>query len=122
MRRRRQTGGLGPRSVAFRLTMLLPALLFGSTVLAMIPHPVARTLCHHRFCAAVRPTASRLCSDRPRLLVEGQADGLQDRDAASSRGLEDGPDIGIKLGAPVRAEAVGDLAEDGARAERLVRA
>src|SRR6266851_889586 len=67
MRRRRQTGGLVPRRVTFRLTMLLPALLLGSTVLAMIAHHVAWMLRHHGFCAAVRPTASGLYSDRQRL-------------------------------------------------------
>src|SRR5216683_580030 len=121
MRRRRQTGGLVPRRVTFRLTMLLPALLLGSTVLAMIAHHVAWMLRHHGFCAAVRPTASGLYSDRQRLLVEGQADGLQDRDAASSGSLEDGPDVGVEPGTPMRAEAVGDLAEDDAGAQRLFR-
>jgi hypothetical protein len=48
--------------------------------------------------------------------------GLKDRDCASSGGLEDGPDIGVELGAPLRAEAVGDLAEDDAGAQRLLRA
>ena len=47
---------------------------------------------------------------------------LKDRDSASSGGLEDGPDIGVELGAPLRAEAVGDLAEDDAGAQRLFRA
>src|ERR1700681_699691 len=37
--------------------------------------------------------------ERQRALVEGQADGLKDRNAASSGGLEDGPDIGIERGA-----------------------
>jgi hypothetical protein len=66
--------------------------------------------------------ASGLGSDRQRLLVEGQADGLKDGEAASSGGLKDGSDIGVEFGAPLRAEAVGDLAEDHARAQRLFRA
>src|SRR3954453_5131041 len=122
MRSRRTTGGLVPRSLTFRLTMRLPPLLFGSTVLAMIPHPLARTLRHLRLCATVCQTASGLWSDRQRLPVEGQADGLKDRDAASSSGLEDGPDVDVEPGAPRRAEAVGDLAEDHARPQRLFRA
>src|ERR1700761_52903 len=60
MRSRRQTGGLVPRSASFRLTILLSSLLFCSTVLGMIPAPVARTLRHRRFCATVRLTASGL--------------------------------------------------------------
>ena len=34
--------------------------------------------------------------------------------------LEDGPDVGIESGAPLGSEAVGDLAEDDAGAERLL--
>jgi hypothetical protein len=54
--------------------------------------------------------------------VPAPSEWLKDRDAASSGGLQDGPDIGVELGAPLRAEAVGDLAEDDAGAQRLFRA
>ena len=42
--------------------------------------------------------------------------------SASSGGFEDGPDIGVEPGAPFGAEAVGDLAEDDAGPQRLLRA
>src|SRR5882672_292779 len=123
MRRRRQTGGRVPRSVTFRLTMLSPALLFGSMVLAMIPVPYRSDASSSPSCARwlARPQAAS-SGDRQGPLVEGQADGLKDGDAASSGGLEDGPDVGVELGAPLRAEAIGDLAVDDAGAERLFRA
>ena len=59
-------------------------------------------------------------SDRQRALVEGQADGRKDRDAASSGGLEDGPDIGVEFGPPFRAKAIRDLAEDDTGTESLL--
>src|SRR3954464_5833468 len=48
----------------FRLTMLLPPLLFGSTVLAMIPHPLARTLRHLRLLRDGLPDGKR-AMERP---------------------------------------------------------
>ena len=51
--------------------------------------------------------------------VEGEADGVEGADGSSSRGFEDGADIGIEAGAPFGSEAVGDLSEDDARPQRL---
>src|SRR3954447_6478500 len=122
MRRRRQTGGLVPRSVTFRLTMRLPPLLFGSTVLAMIPHPLARTPRHLRLLRDGLPDDKRAIERPAAAARRGSGGWPEGSGAASSSGLEDGPDVDVEPGAPMRAEAVGDLAEDHARPQRLFRA
>src|SRR3954452_5442504 len=58
--------------------------------------------------------------DGQRRAVEGQAKGVEDADAASSRGLQNRPDVGVEAGAPFRPEAVGDLAEDDAGPQSLL--
>jgi hypothetical protein len=60
--------------------------------------------------------------DGQRRAVEGQAQGVEDADAASSRGLQNRPDIGVEAGAPFGSEAVGDLAEDDAGPQSLLSA
>jgi len=67
-------------------------------------------------------TTSGLWADGQRLSVQGQANGSQDRYAAPSGGLEHGSDVGVEARTPVRAEAVGDFAEDDAGTQRLFRA
>ena len=51
--------------------------------------------------------------------MEGEADGFEEADSSSSCGFDDGADIGVEVGAPFGAKAVGDLAEDDGGAERL---
>jgi len=62
-----------------------------------------------------------LCGLGQRQPVEGEADGLEHADRSSSRGFNDGSDVGVEFGAPLGSEAVGDLAEDDARARRPLR-
>ena len=45
-----------------------------------------------------------------RLASLGEADGIDGADGAASARLDDGPDVGVQMIAPVLAEAVGDLA------------
>src|SRR5450759_4749248 len=77
-------------------------------------------------CAITLPTASGrwpyLCADRQGPSVHGEADGVKDGDGPSSGCLEHRPDVGVEAGAPFGAEAIGDLAEDDAGAQRLFRA
>src|SRR5271169_483668 len=120
---RRQIGGLGPRSVTFRLTMVVPASFLGTLVLAMIlascRQRTSATMPITVFCAMTLLTASGLWwADGQGPAVQGQADGLKERDAASSGGLEHRPDVGIESGAPFAAETVGDLAEGDAGSKR----
>ena len=95
--RRRQTGGLMSRSVTFRTMTILPTLR-SAAILAMalvsgvagvdgdVPPPV---VCD----ALVR--GERLWADWQERRIEGELDYPQRRDAASSGGLEHGPDIGV---------------------------
>src|SRR3954462_13183271 len=55
-----------------------------------------------------------LRSARQGLSIEGEAEGMEDADAASSGGFEDRADVGVEVSAPSGSEAVGDLAEDDA--------
>src|SRR3954468_1031832 len=124
-RSRRQTGGFVSRSVTFRLTTFRLTSLFGLAVLAITAS------CHHashRLRTACLSCArwghgeqAGSCSSRQGLSIESEAEGMEDADAASSGGLEDRADIGIKVGAPEGSEAVGDLAEDDAGPQRLFR-
>src|SRR5208283_3062233 len=54
--------------------------------------------------------------------LEGEADGVDGSDRSSPCGFDDGSDIGVEGGAPFAAKAVGDLAIDGAGAQRSLRA
>src|SRR4029453_19411881 len=44
---------------------------------------------------------------------------MEDADATPSGGFEDRADVGVEVGTPSGSEAVGDLAEDDARSQRL---
>src|SRR4051795_6065019 len=118
MRRRRQTGGLVPYSVTLRLRGALLTLRVCAAVLAMI-------LISHRappisaFCARPVMMASGLRAARQELGLQGEADGLEDRDVPASGRLNHGPDIGVERGPPGGSKAAGDLAEHNAGPERL---
>src|SRR6478672_758223 len=122
-RSRRQTGGFVPRSVSFRLTTFRLTSLFGLAVLAITAS------CHyapHRLRAACLSCArcghgeqAGSCSRRQGLSIEGEAEGMEDADAAPSGGFEDRADVGVEVSAPSGSEAVGDLAEDDAGSQRL---
>ena len=59
-------------------------------------------------------TVARLRRDRQRFCCQCEADGLKSADGAAASGFYDRPDVGIELGAPFGAEAVGDFAEHDA--------
>ncbi len=44
--------------------------------------------------------------------IKRGAEGLEDGEAVLATGIDDGPDVGEDLAAPVGTEAVGDLAQD----------
>jgi hypothetical protein len=50
--------------------------------------------------------------------LEREPDGIDGVDHAAARGFDDGADVGMEGGAPFAAEAVGDLAIDGAWPQR----
>src|SRR4051795_2912831 len=56
------------------------------------------------------------------LTPQGQQDRLEGPDPAPSRCFDHRAHLGMEPGAPDRAEAVGDLAEDRTPAQRLLRA
>src|SRR3954467_6553271 len=56
------------------------------------------------------------------LTAQGQPDRLECPDPAPSRRFDDRAHVGMELGTPDRAEAVGDLAEARPPAQRLLRA
>ena len=53
---------------------------------------------------------------------QGDANGVDGADGASSRRFDDRANVGVELGPPFAAKAVCDLAVDRARAERPFRA
>lgn len=61
-----------------------------------------------------------LCGDDNGASVQGVADGLKRDEVLVSSGVDDGADAGERIGAPDRAEAVGDLAEDDAGTQRAL--
>ena len=54
--------------------------------------------------------------------MEGHTDGVYGADATPSSGFDDGLHVGVALGRPYAAKAVGDLSIDGARAQGPFRA
>ena len=60
-----------------------------------------------------------LCRRWQRFIPEGETDSVERADGSSSCGFHDGADVGVEVGGPGGAEAVGDLAEDDAGPERL---
>jgi len=66
------------------------------------------------------PWCRRLRDDGQGCFFEGEADGFEEGDASSSCGFDDGSDIGIEVGAPLGARAVGDFAEDDGGAQCLL--
>src|SRR5215207_4151460 len=102
-RSRRQTGGFVSRSVTFRLTTFRLTSLVVLAVLAITAscHPAP-----HRLRAACLSCArwghgeqAGSCSSRQGLSIEGEAEGMEDANAASSGGFQDRADVGIKVGA-----------------------
>ena len=86
-------------------------------------HPVASDpvlQVYHEATSAAVGGDQGAASDGQRRAVEGQTKGVEDADAASSRGLQNRPDVGVEAGAPFRPEAVGDLAEDDAGPQSLL--
>jgi hypothetical protein len=54
--------------------------------------------------------------------LEGQTDVVDGADATSAAGFDDASHVGVELGGPLAAKAVGDLSVDGARAQGPFRA
>src|SRR5208283_3721608 len=59
---------------------------------------------------------------RQRLASQGKANGVDGADGSSSGGFDDRANVGVELGSPLTAKAVGDLAIDRAGAQRPFRA
>jgi hypothetical protein len=64
----------------------------------MMFHQFAYFLMHARLTVIAHPSSRR---DRQGVAVEGPSDGFENADASSSGGFDDGPDIGIKVSAPL---------------------
>ena len=61
-------------------------------------------------------------AERQSLSPQSEANGVDGAERASSGGFDDGANVGVELGPPFAAKAVGDLTIDGARTQRALRA